>query len=393
MTARHNYDVVIVGAGIAGTGLAYFLARRGLGRVLVVEGEKHAAYHASGRSASTLVELDGNPTVQHLKALGGAFLRNPPAGFSTHRIVNPIGALMLFREPGWEGIKSLAPVFEQSGVRVCVLDRAEACRRLGGAGGSSGVLCEQSFDGAAFLPEDGVIDVHELLSSYMRHAREAGVTFAFETRVEGVLNQAGSSRGLHLCGGDGRSFEVGAGLVVNAAGAWAGRLASMAGAGEVLMQPLRRSLVMLPTPPSLPPAGLAAWPLVWSDPHGIYFRPESGGLLFCPMDEEPMDPCDAGPDETAILEGLERLRALAPALVPSRLGRRWGGLRTFAPDRVPVVGEDPEREGFFWLAGQGGSGIETSPVLGRVAADLIETGTSEAFDIGLLAPGRFAPAA
>jgi D-arginine dehydrogenase len=132
------------------------------------------------------------------------------------------------------------------------------------------------------------------------------------------------------------------------------------------------------------------WPMVHSDADHVYFAPESGGLLLSPMDEEPMEPCDARPDDEVIARGLARLGSLAPSLVPQTLRRKWSGLRSFTPDRVPVVGEDPRVRGFFWLSGQGGCGIETSGALGPIAADLLVNGRTERFDAAALTPARFA---
>ena len=251
----------------------------------------------------------------------------------------------------------------------------EVNRRLGG------VLQEGEFAGAAFLPDDGFIDIHELLTSYMRHAKRAGVEFRFGVEVTGISRERGEHLAVTTTGGVLRARRV-----VNAAGAWVGDIARRAGARAIEFRPMRRSIAILPAPASI---DVRRWPMVVSEPHSIYFRPESGGLLFCPMDEAAMAPYDATPDEVIIAAGLERLRALAPALVPRTLGRRWGGLRTFAPDRVPVVGDDPALEGFFWLAGQGGCGIETSPALGQIAADLIVSGESNRFDVAALSPARF----
>jgi len=151
--------------------------------------------------------------------------------------------------------------------------------------------------------------------------------------------------------------------------------------------PHRRTIVVFDVP-----LDVRAWPLVASDENRLYFAPESGGLKLSPMDEEPIEACDPVPDDVAVASGFERLAALAPSLVPRAVRRRWAGLRTFAPDRVPVVGEDPRLRGFFWLAGQGGCGIETSPMLGAIAADLIVDGTTARFDAARLAPSRFAVA-
>jgi D-arginine dehydrogenase len=141
-----------------------------------------------------------------------------------------------------------------------------------------------------------------------------------------------------------------------------------------------------------PPPDIAVgnWPLVASQTHSIYFAPEAGDILLSPMDEDPMEACDPSPDEEVIARGIERFGHVAPPLLPRSIKHRWSGLRTFAPDRVHVVGPDPLLPGFFWLAGQGGCGIETSPLVGRIAAELIVEGKASSFDADRLAPARFA---
>jgi D-arginine dehydrogenase len=369
-------DVLIIGAGIAGASLSYFLSERGLNDVLVIERETQPGYHASGRSAATLVELDPIPALQKLKMLGGRFLREPPTGFAERPLLERAGVLSLLREPPqWAMLREVVAACEPEGLRLERLTSREANERLGG------VLQEGEVAGAAFLPDDGFIDIHELLTGYMRHAKRRGVEFRFDVEVTGILRESGECRGIATKGGAIRARRV-----VNAAGAWVGEIAHAAGATPVRMRPLRRCIAILPAPAGI---DVRRWPMVLSDAHNVYFRPESGGLLFCPMDEVAMSPCDASPDDEIIAEGLERLRALAPGLVPRVLGRRWAGLRTFSPDRVPVVGDDPALPGFFWLAGQGGCGIETSPALGAIAADLIVSGQTRLFDAASLSPQRF----
>jgi len=160
----------------------------------------------------------------------------------------------------------------------------------------------------------------------------------------------------------------------------------MAGAHVVPVTPHRRTILTFATPEGL---GVNGWPLTANESHHLYFAPESGGLLVCPMDEDPMEPCDAHPDEVRVAEAIERLEQVAPALVPATVRRTWAGLRTFTPDRVLVVGEDPRVPGFFWLAGQGGCGIETSPAVGQIAADLLIDGRTDRFDAAQLSPARF----
>jgi D-arginine dehydrogenase len=373
---RKSVDVLIIGAGIAGASLSYFLGERGLSDVLVIERESQPGYHASGRSAATLVELDPIPALQKLKMLGGRFLRQPPAGFANNPVLERSGVLSLLREPQqWNVLREVAAACQPDGLRFELLTPREANGRV------EGVLQEDEFTGAAFLPDDGFIDIHELLTSYVRHAKRRGIEFRFGVEAAGIVREDGECRGVSTTAGVIRARRV-----VNAAGAWVGEIARAAGATPIQIRPLRRNIAILPAPAGI---DVRRWPMVLSDAHNVYFRPESGGLLFCPMDEVAMEPCDASPDEEIIAEGLERLRALAPALVPRVLGRRWAGLRTFSPDRVPVVGEDPALPGFFWLAGQGGCGIETSPALGQIAADLIVSGKTSLFDAASLSPLRF----
>jgi D-arginine dehydrogenase len=375
--AAARREVVIVGGGIAGASLAYFLAERGLTDVVLLEREPRPGVHATGRSAAVLLELDPQPTVQGLKVASAGFLRDPPSGFATQPLLTRSGILLLFREPLWSALRTAAPAVVADGVSLVLLDPEAAAARVP-------VLVPAELSGAAWLPEDGHIDVHALLSGYLREAARRGVEHRFGVEVRAVIVERGRCTGVVTDAG-----PLAARWVVDAAGAWAGPLARRAGAAPIDLVPLRRTIVTFAAPDGVEVAG---WPLVASDPHQLYFAPESGGLLFSPMDEAPMAPCDPAPGELAVAEGLARLERLAPRLVPRTLRRRWAGLRTFAPDRAPVVGEDPLVRGFFWLAGQGGAGIETSPVVGQLAADLLVAGTTERFDARALGPARFAAA-
>ena len=372
--SRKTYEVVIVGGGIAGAALAYFLAERGVADVLLLERESQPGYHATGRSAATLNELDAVPTLQRLKVLSAPFFHRPPSGFAQNPLLISSGVMTLFREPRWSAIRAAAPGFAADGLQLEFIERARAVTRVP-------LLSPPEFDGALLVPGDGHIDVHELLTSYLRHAAHRGVERCWAVEVRGIRVEGDRCVGVRT-----DQDELRARWVVDAAGAWAGPVAAMGGALPVPLVPHRRTIVTFAAPDDVT---VASWPMVSSDAHRVYFAPESGGLLLSPMDETPMEPCDARPDDVAVAAGLERLRALAPRLVPQSLRRKWAGLRTFAPDRVPVVGEDPQRPGFFWLAGQGGCGIETSPILGTIAADLLVEGKTERFDARELSPARF----
>ncbi len=372
--ARRRYEVVIVGAGIAGASLAYFLARHGLGDVLLLEREQQLARHSTGRSAATLSRFDTHPTLLALKVLAAPFFEAPPPGFAEHPLLRPIGALLLLDEAGRDRVAARESDLRAAGLPFELVSR-RAARALVPA-------LERGFAGGLWIARDGRLDVHEILGGYLRHARAAGAELRLGAEVRGLLRRAGRVVGVRLA-----DEEIEAGLVVDAAGAWAGEVARMAEASPIPIAPHRRTLLTFAGPEA---GGFEGWPLVASEPHELYFVPEAGELMLSPMDEEEMPPCDPAPDEEVIAAALDRLGRLAPALVPRSVRRRWSGLRSFAPDRAHVVGEDPRRPGFFWLAGQGGCGIETSPAVGSIAADLIVRGGSDAFDCGLLAPERFA---
>jgi len=371
---KSSFEVVIIGGGIAGASLAYFLAERGLTDSVILERESQPGYHATGRSAATLVEFDPNPTVQRLKAIGATFLRNPPAGFAENPLLEHSQVMFVFRDSMLQLLPAAIARLGTDGVAFEVLSRAQAVARVP-------VLELEEPDRAILLTEDGRIDVHELLSGYLRHARRRQAQLRTNCEVRAVIVQRGRCRGVIT-----NSGEVRARWVVDAAGAWAGQIASLAGAAPIVLEPRRRTIVTFEPPEQI---DVSRWPFVISELDQLYFAPESGGLLLSPMDQEPMRPCDPQPDDVVIASAIERLGRFAPRLVPRSLKRKWSGLRTFSPDSVPVVGEDPLVRGFFWLAGQQGFGIESSPALGQIAADLIARGSTGIFDSRTLSPARF----
>jgi len=369
-----RFEIIIIGGGIAGASLAYFLARRGVTDVLLLEREAQPGYHATGRSAASLVEWDPVPALRELKTRAARFFRDPPAEFSEHPVLTQSGVLVTFQEPLWSGIRPAIEHLHQLDATMHSLSVEQTIARVP-------VLSRACFDGGLWFPEDGRLDVHELLWSYLRHASRAGVQRLFDSEVIEVLVERGRAVGVVT---QGRKLR--ARWIVNAAGAWAAHVGRMASARVIPVTPHRRTIATFATPEGLDVSG---WPLTANETYRLYFAPESGGLLVCPMDEDPMEPRDVHPDEVRVAEAIERLGQVAPALVPDTLRRTWAGLRTFTPDRVLVVGEDPRVRGFFWLAGQGGCGIETSPAVGQIAADLLIEGHTDRFDAARLSPARF----
>ncbi len=375
MSPGQRFDVVIIGGGIAGASLAYFLTRRGVTDVVLLEQESQPGFHATGRSAASVVEWDPVPALQELKVQGAAFLRDPPADFSEHSLIKATGILVTCQEPLWSAARAAAATSADRGTVVRILSPAECVDLVP-------VLSPAYVDGGVLLPEDGRIDVHQLLWSYLRHAMHAGVHCRWGVTVEGIRVEGGRSRAVMTSAG-----ELETTWIVNAAGAWAAGVGMLAQATPVPLTPHRRTIVTFAAPEDV---AVRDWPLVHNESQRLYFAPESGGLLACPMDEEPMEPCNAQPSELVVAQAIERLGRVAPRLVPQTLRRTWAGLRTFVPDRALVVGEDPRVRGFFWLAGQGGCGIETSGAVGQIAADLLIEGRTDRFDAEILSPTRFA---
>jgi len=234
-------------------------------------------------------------------------------------------------------------------------------------------------------PGSADIDVAALHQGYLRQARAAGALTVMDSEVTSIERSGGrwvvdTTQGRHA-----------GNVVVNAAGAWGDEVARLAGARPVGLRPLRRTAMLIDPPRGLDCAG---WPAAIALDESFYFKPDAGRLLLSPADEEPSPPCDAQPEELEIAIAVDRFENASGARV-EKVWHRWAGLRVFSADRTPVVGFDPVAEGFFWLVGQGGYGIQTAEALGRlsaalacddeVPADLAAAGV----DAALLARSRF----
>ena len=374
MDKKSNFEMIIIGCGIAGASLAYFLTERGMTDILILEREEQPGYHSTGRSAAVLVELDLVPSLLQLKLLGGRFLRNPPSGFSESILLQRSGILIMFQGALWEQVRQIVPGLRKSGAVVEMLTQEETASMIP-------VVSPANFDGAVLLPEDGHIDVNELLWSYLRHAKRRGVQFRCKEEVRDIKTGQGRCRGVMTSEG-----KYSSRWVINAAGAWAGKIRGLVGYSPVQLTPHRRTIITFAGPEGL---AVSKWPLVADLSHDLYFSPESAGLMASPMDEDPMEPCDVRPDELVVAQTIERLKQLTPRLVPKSISHKWAGLRTFALDQAMVVGEDPVVKGFFWLSGQGGAGIETSSAVGQIASDLILDGHTKLIDAQVISPARF----
>jgi D-arginine dehydrogenase len=369
-------DVIVVGAGIAGAAAAAHLAQHR--SVVLLERESQPGYHSTGRSAALFTETYGNRAIRTLTGAGRAFYEAWAEGFAEHPILKPRGALM-FAMPGqeaaldaaWEDLSSLDP-------RVRRLDAAAARAMVP-------VLRPDCVVSAVFEPDAMDIDVHELHQGYLRRLRQRGGLMVTDAEVRGLAHDAGSWLAATQAG------DFVAPIVVNAAGAWADALAALAGLAPIGLIPKRRTALTIAPPAEVE---IAAWPMTLDVAESFYFKPDAGKLLVSPADETPMPPCDVQPDELDIAIAIDRLMR-ATTIEVTRVERKWAGLRSFVADKTTVCGFDPLAEGFFWLAGQGGYGIQTAEGMARCATALIDGGSlppdiaAKGLDAATLSPARF----
>ena len=335
-----RFDVVIVGAGIAGASLAAELAPHA--SVLMLEAEDQPGYHATGRSAAFWSETYGGPLVYPLTAASGPWL-------DEHGLLTPRRELHLAREADRPLLDRLISDFEDR-VTMERWPADEAREWLPG-------LADDYVE-ALWVPSCRDIDVAGAHQLFLKIARTAGA----ELRCAAPLERAERiATGWRLTAG-GQQLE--AGILVSAAGAWADRVAAIAGVSPIGVQPLRRTVVQVEV---APPAS-ANLPLVMAMDGSFYFKPEAGGRLWLSPHDETIDVAgDAAVDELDVATAIDRFER-ATAWPVRRVERRWAGLRSFAPDRLPVYGFDPLEPAFFWCAGQGGFGIQTAPAAARMAA-------------------------
>ena len=359
--------IAIVGAGMGGASLAWALGDDA--DVLLIEGEATPGYHTTGRSAAFWVPSYGGPAVLPLTAASRAFFMSPPPGFA-RPLLTPRPALHLAAPGDDTALTALASEFDADGIDYHRLDAAELSGRypmLAAAWARAGLIEPDCWD----------IDVATLHAGFLGSARRAGVRLVTDARVTALDRAAGGWRITTSAG----PFEVD--IVVDAAGAWADALAGLAGAAPLGLTPLRRTIVVIDVDP-VPDRDL---PVIFDTAGSFYFKPDAGRMLVSPHDETPDVARDAAAEELDVAVAVDRFENATRYRV-RRVERHWAGLRTFAPDRVPVIGPDAQVPGLFWCAGQGGIGIQTAPAWGRLAADLL-LGRPTEVDATPFDPARF----
>ncbi len=345
--------------------------------MLLLEQESTPGYHTTGRSAALYTEAYETGPVRLLVLASKAHLESPPSGFSDGPLLTPLPTLFLARpdqldvldaiEADVSGVVAVERLASHETVAVCPAIRLE-------------------YAGGGLLEPDSMeIDVHALHQGFLAGARRRGALVATGSPV---TSMSSDGRGVSVQAG---SEQVSAGVVVDAAGAWSDAVGEMAGAARKGLQPYRRTALTFPAAD----LDITGWPMVVDADEDFYFKPEGDRFMGSLAEETPMEPHDVRPEEIDVALAVERINK-ATTLGIRHVSGTWAGLRTFAPDRRPVVGFDPDVDRLFWLAGQGGYGIMTSPAMARLTASLItenavpEDLANMGFTAESVSPARFA---
>lgn len=372
------FDFIVIGAGMAGASVAAELTAKltGQGRVLLLEMESQPGYHTTGRSAAIFAPVYGPKPIRALTRASEQFFHAPPDGFTDHPILSPRSILMPARADQLDTLDAM--MAEVSGdVTAEKLDAVQT-REIQ-------PLLRHGYAAGSMLDRSGQdIDVHALHQGFLRMLRQGGGVLVNNATVSALQRQSGIWK---VTAGD---EHYTAPVVINAAGAWADKIGALAGAETIGLTPKRRTALMIASPQG---SGTDTLPLTVDIDEQFYLKPDAGRLLISPANEDPDLPSDVQPDEMDVAICIDRIER-AFDLSVRRIENKWAGLRSFVADKCPVAGWSNEVEGFFWLAGQGGYGIQTAPALSRYAAALASGQAipqdirDQGLDPATIAPGR-----
>ncbi|GLH18799.1 FAD-dependent catabolic D-arginine dehydrogenase DauA [Pseudomonas atacamensis] len=371
-------DFIIIGGGIAGASTGFWLATHG--KVIVLERETHPGYHSTGRSAALYTAAYGTAQVRALTQASRAFFDSPPSGFCEHPLLTPRGEMTVdfIGDPAelnnhYLSAKATVPQMQ-------LLSADEACARLP-------ILRREKVHGAIYDPSACDIDTDALHQGYLRGIRRNHGEVRTDCEVLGLSRDAD---GLWIVQTNGETFS--APVLINAAGAWADKIAGLAGAQPLGLQPKRRAAFIFAGPEGV---DTHHWPMLVSLDESFYMKPDAGMFLGSPANADPVEPHDVQPEELDIAMGIYQIEE-ATTLTIRRPTRTWAGLRSFVADGDLLSGFDPQVPGLFWVAAQGGYGIQTSPAMGQASAALVR---GEPFpehlhefglDSAMLSPARLA---
>ena len=346
-------DFIIIGGGIAGASTGFWLSRQG--RVVVLERESHPGYHSTGRSAAIYTAAYGTPQVRALTLASREFFDHPPEGFCEHPLLSPRGEMTVDFTGDAAELNNQYLSAKATVPQMQLLSADEACARLP-------ILRRDKVHGAIYDPSASDIDTDALHQGYLRGIRRNGGQVHTDTPVLGLHRDAGGQWQVQT-----RAQTFSAPIIVNAAGAWADQLGAMAGAAPLGLQPKRRAAFVFAAPEGVE---THHWPMLVSLDESFYMKPDAGMFLGSPANADPVEPHDVQPEELDIAMGIYQIEE-ATTLTIRRPTRTWAGLRSFVADGDLVAGFDPQVPGLFWVAAQGGYGIQTSPAMGMASAALV----------------------
>lgn len=349
----NHADYLIIGGGIAGASAGYWLSQHA--RVIVLERESMPGYHSTGRSAALYIAAYGTPQVRALTLGSRAFFDHPPTGFTEHPLLTPRGEIIVDLVGDAEELqrqylsaKALVPTTR-------LLDVDDALEMMP-------ILRPEKVHGAIYDPTVCDIDTDALYQGYLRGIRRNGGEIHTDSDVQQLHRDNQGHWQVHTAH---QVFT--APVVINAAGAWADQIGTLAGARPIGLQPKRRSAFIFAPPGDV---NINAWPELAALDGSFYMKPDAGMLLGSPANADPVEPHDVQPEELDIALGIYHIEE-ATTLAIRRPTRTWAGLRSFVSDGDLVCGFDPQVQGFFWVAAQGGYGIQTSPAMGQASAALV----------------------
>ena len=370
-----NFDAIVIGGGIAGASIGYELSSDR--SVCMLEMEDALAFHTTGRSAATFLEALGTDQIRGLTTGSRAFLENPPEMIESAPL-SPLPLLMYAKHGRSAAIKDFYEAVNRWVPNSSLLDASQVISYCP-------VMREDHVESGFYDPNAMELDVQAIHQGYVRGFRTNGGEIKRSEKVISLSREAGIWK---IGTSAGNTYN--APIVINAAGAWGDEVAKLAGVTQCGLVPKVRTIFMVNSPSGEETKDL---PIVGDIDGAYYFKPEGNQFLVSPMDQTPSAPCDASPDELEIARALDELNE-ATTINAKSVNSTWGGLRTFVADENPVIGFDPEAEGFFWMVGQGGYGIQTSPAVARLSAALVrqqgvpEDLISRGVQASALAPGR-----
>jgi D-arginine dehydrogenase len=346
-------DFLIIGSGMAGMSAAYRLSK--YGKVIVLEKESLLGYHTTGRSAAFFTENYGNKIIRSITKASRHFLENPPSCFKNQELMTKYGGSLFLANKNQSKLVDKELEYANSlSANVFEIDKKEALNMVP-------IIKDDYLDRALHEPDSKVMDVDLIHQGFARGLKENEGQIIFNSEVKKITKSINTWKLTT------KNEEFISPIIINAGGAWCDEIAVLADCEPLSLSPKRRTVIIFDYKSNI---NTSQWPVVIDIEDNFYFKSEAGKILASPADETDSPPCDSQPEELDVALAIHRIENATNFKI-KKVEHKWAGLRSFFPDRTPVVGEDPKRSGFYWLAGQGGYGIQTAPGISKIIECLI----------------------